>query len=253
MIDTFNTTESTSGLILFLFLSFVAIIFSFFLKSTNDWELFWEIKILKNLKKPFKFVILYSNGEQGIEGYEGIKEVFNVEKFYEIGDELDKLGYKGFNMEKLNRAHRNICEKILNGNEKCVALVQNMKNPRDFYDIICYNLMNNIEYNVIFKIFTRDGVKFSKMDYTVENILADGGQMRYGKKNRREDVNIIKNGNIYVDREELMEFVGRVRNDYFTVNVYKGESGKIGVEVLENNLNMDNKELWYIGQYLVMV
>lgn len=253
MYNFYDVEENTNFSAIFVLVSFF--IFNlcqliYQCKRKESLRLFGDINIVTELKKPTKFILAFSNAN-GCE--EEVEEFYNVQKYYDIGDELKEIGYKGFNMSNLNLAHRNICKKILKSDFCCMAILQNMKNPRDFYDLYCYILMNDMDYNISVKIFTKDGVKFLQREYYLENVIKDGGQMRYGKGNRKLDKSLKKVDDcIFVEKEEKLEYIKEVKNEYFRIKLYKG-SETYGVEVLENNLGIEDSELWYVGQYYVLI
>lgn len=223
--------------------------------NNNTWHTLININFLRSGGYKYKHIITFSSDNDSLSKVDYIDKLFSGKKYY-LSDELKKLNYDKFDINKINSAHRKICENIMRDDD-CGIIVQNMRKPRDFYDLYCYILMSKNEENVMVHIETYDGnSKYMGVEFKVKDVIKDGGNLMYYKRNRRRSVNVevmeLEGKKIYYGGGEVgeIEFLDNVSNEYFEVNVYKMENREdYGVEVVRNNFEMDDKYLYFVGQY----
>jgi len=221
----------------------------------NDWRTLLNVNIMRSGSYGYRHIFVV-NGEDGcLDNVGSIRSLVDVGKRFYLSDELDKMDYVKFDIKKINRAHRNICEKIMEEEGNCI-IMQNMSKPRDLYDLYCCLLMSKRRENVMVHIENyRRGLRYIGGEYGIRSVISDGGHMRYLKGGRRREVNLreMEVGGVlvyYMGEDGVMELMDNVVGDNFEVNIY-GIEGRsdYGVGVLRNDFGIDDKELYFIGQY----
>ena len=221
----------------------------------NSWMTLQNVNFMRSGSYKYRHIFLINGEDNCLEEVEQLNKIMDIGKKYYLDRELRKMDYRKFDMGKINRAHRNICEEILidDGNG---VIIQNMRKPRDMYDLYCYLLMSKKEENVLVHIENYYGnVDYMGSEFSLERVIEGGGHMIYGKRNRRRELDVKlreEDGKTIfcLDDKSEVELVDNVKNHYFEVKLYRIEGvEEYGVEVLRNDFKVEDKYIYYIGQY----
>ena len=159
-------------------------------EKRNDWMTLQNVNFMRSGSYKYRHIFLINGEDNCLEEVEQLNKIMDIGKKYYLDRELKKMDYRKFDMGKINRAHRNICEEILldNGNG---VIIQNMRKPRDMYDLYCYLLMSKKEENVMVHIENYHGnIDYMGSEFSLEKVIEGGGHMMYGKRNRRRELDV---------------------------------------------------------------
>ena len=224
-------------------------------EKRNRWVTLQNVNFMRSGSYKYRHIFLINGEDNCLEEVEQLNKIMDVGKKYYLDRELRKMDYRKFDIVKINREHRNICEEILIDDRNGV-IIQNMRKPRDMYDLYCYLLMSKKEENVLVHIENYYGnVDYMGSEFSLERVIEGGGHMIYGKRNRRRELDVKlreEDGKTIfcLDDKSEVELVDNVKNHYFEVNLYRIEGREeYGVEVLRNDFKVEDKYIYYIGQY----
>lgn len=172
----------------------------------------------------------------------------NHSSVYYISDEKSKYNDILLNTYRSYRANYEIVKKIMKNNICESVIIQNMIEPRDYYELYTMFLVNNIPLKVV---IIRDSYYCDDGDYSVENVL---------KLNSRivhtfyvKDC-IINNNHIYYIYNpqkdcEGFSYIKKIENKYMTLKYYRN-STNYGISIEKNDLGLKIKDLLYICGFI---
>jgi hypothetical protein len=237
--------------------------------ETEIQKLHWYNLLSINLKSNNKFFnVITLNSPDYRENLYCLNDInFYRTRTYDIVHIINKKKIKK-NIFGLNYANKCIIKKILKRNENNFVIIQKMCKPRDYFEYYASFIVNNCNVNI--EIYSTPYWKRFPLElFKLENVLKGGTHIFFNKKNRELDLKILSkkyvNKIIYYgiflhDMPQKMEnieftFFKKIENKYFEIDLYNFENKyesyfrvKYGVSIKENNLNLDIKTLFYIGQ-----
>jgi len=257
-------------IILMIFIFFIMVkISNYIFTETEIQKLHWYNLLSINLKSNNKFFnVITLNSPDYRENLYCLNDMnFYRTRTYDIVYIINKKKIKK-NIFGLNYANKCIIKKILKRNENNFVIVQKMCKPRDYFEYYASFIVNNCNVNI--EIYSTPYWKRFPLElFKLENVLKGGTHIFFNKKNRELDLKILSkkyvNKIIYYgiflhDMPQKMEnieftFFKKIENKYFEIDLYNFENKyesyfrvKYGVSIKENNLNLDIKTLFYIGQ-----
>lgn len=257
-------------IILMIFIFFIMVkISNYIFTETEIQKLHWYNLLSINLKSNNKFFnVITLNSPDYRENLYCLNDMnFYGTRTYDIDHIINKKKIKK-NIFGLNYANKFIIKKILKRNENNFVIIQKMCKPRDYFEYYASFIVNNCNVNI--EIYSTPYWKRFPLElFKLENVLKGGTHIFFNKKNCELDLKILSkkyvNKLIYYgiflhDMPQKMEnieftFFKKIENKYFEIDLYNFENKyesyfqvKYGVSIKENNLNLDIKTLFYIGQ-----
>lgn len=250
-------------------IQFLALKISF---NKNYWKTILNINVMRSGSYKYKHIFTFcSDNNDSLNQIKHLESFFDIGKKFYFNDEIQKINYEKFNIEKINLAHRNMLKKVMQEDDSC-AIVQNMRKPRDFFDLYCYVLMSKRNENILIHIESYCGTisltsnkentnnLYVSNEYSMKNVIEDGGHLMYYKKNRKREIEInmklVDDKKIFYGKGDFgdgYKFLDNIKNYFFEVNIYElNNRDDFGIEVIENKLNIDDKYIYRIGQYYLI-
>ena len=184
----------------------------------------------------------------------------NFEKYYRniVGDNhgsvhhIDDMKSKyndiPLNTYRSHRANYEIVKKIMKNNIMESVIIQNMIEPKDYYELYTMFLVNNIPLEVV---ILRDSKTSYDDDYSVRGVLSAGSRIYH---NYHIKDCVVDNHRIYYIYNTQKDYDGfkyikTIENEYMTLRYYRNDTG-YGISIEKNELGLKIRDLLYISGFI---
>lgn len=181
---------------------------------------------------------------------------YNFEKYYKdnIGENhgsvynIDDMKSKYYNIPlntyRSRRANYEIVKEIMKNNIAESIIIQNMIEPKDYYELYAIFLVNNIPLEVI---IIRDHETYDNYDYSVRGVLCGGSRIYHNYQIRDCIVNNHRVYYIYNTQKECdgYAYIKTIENEYMTLRYYRN-STTYGISIEKNDFGLKIRDLLYI-------
>lgn len=242
----------------FLFFIFYLsnLIFNNIFQKGKKWEYFSHIFILDETNKKEMLQIYTLNNPNYRNDIKYLRGPLKKCRQYSLDYELKINNYSKFDVEIINKCHCDIIQKIMINKEKECLIVQNMSKPRDYYELVAYLLVNNINSVITILSIEYNNVFFME-DFTIKNILKSGSHIFYSKNNKKYEIimrYILENNEkiLVGEIEDVsnIKFSVEIKNKYFHIKLYEiNKRVRYGVSIIQDNIGLTELDYFYIGQF----
>jgi hypothetical protein len=211
----------------------------FYKKYTNVFV--YKNIVVGNAEHPDKIVFTISP-----DNFEYYKDKIddNHDSVYYISDEKSKYNDILLNTYRSYRANYDIVKKIMKNNICESVIIQNMIEPRDYYELYTMFLVNNIPLKVV---IIRDSYDCDDSDYSVENVLKTSSRIAHTFYVKDCIINNNRVYYIYNPQKDCegFSYIKMIENKYITLKYYRN-STNYGISIEKNDLGLKIKDLLYI-------
>lgn len=167
---------------------------------------------------------------------------------YHINDEKSKYNDILLNTYRSYRANYEIVKKIIKNNICESVIIQNMIEPRDYYELYTMFLVNNIPLEVV---IIRDSYNCDDGDYSVQNVLKTSSRIVHTFYVKDCIVNNNRVYYIYNPQKDYegFSYIKTIENQYMTLKYYRN-STNYGISIEKNDLGLKIKDLLYICGFI---
>jgi hypothetical protein len=228
-----------------IFSSLLTVMALYFYKKYTNVFVYKKI-IVGNEEHPNKIVFTISP-----DNFEYYKDKINNNhsSIYYISDEKSKYNDILLNTYRSYRANYEIVKKIMKNNICESIIIQNMIEPRDYYELYTMFLVNNIPLEVI---IIRDYYNCDDGDYSVKNVLKTTSRIAHTFYVKDCVVNNNRVYYIYNPQKDCegFSYIKTIENQYMTLRYYRN-STNYGISIEKNYLGLKIKDLLYIADLLI--
>jgi len=185
---------------------------------------------------------------------------YNFEKYYKHKIEenhgsvyhIDKMKSKYYdiplNTYRSHRANYEIVKEIMKNNISESMIIQNMIEPKDYYELYSIFLVNNIPLEVI---IIRDCETSDDGDYSVRGVLSAGSRIYHNYYIKDCVVDNHRIYYIYNTQKDCdgFKYVKTIENEYMTLRYYRNDTG-YGISIEKNDLGLKIRDLLYISGFI---
>jgi len=185
---------------------------------------------------------------------------YNFEKYYKdkVGENhgsvhhIDDMKSKYYNIPlntyRSHRANYEIVKKIMKNNIAESIIIQNMIEPKDYYELYTIFLVNNIPLEVI---IIRDHETYDNCDYSVLGVLCGGSRIYHNYQIKDCIVNNHRVYYIYNTQKDCdgYAYIKTIENEYMTLRYYRN-STTYGISIEKNDLGLKIRDLLYICGFI---
>jgi hypothetical protein len=185
---------------------------------------------------------------------------YNFDKYYKHKIEenhgsvyhIDKMKSKYYdiplNTYRSHRANYEIVKEIMKNNIAESIIIQNMIEPKDYYELYTIFLVNNIPLEVI---IIRDHDTSDNEDYSVKNVLCGSSRIYHNYQIRDCIVNNHRVYYIYNTQKDCdgYAYIKTIENEYMTLRYYRN-STTYGISIEKNDLGLKIRDLLYISGFV---
>ena len=163
---------------------------------------------------------------------------------YHINDEKSKYNDILLNTYRSYRANYEIVKKIMKNNICESVIIQNMIEPRDYYELYTMFLVNNISLEIV---IIRDYYNCDDGDYSVQGVLKSTSRIAHTFYVKDCIVNNNRIYYIYSPQKDCegFSYIKTIENQYMTLRYYRN-STNYGISIEKNDLGLKIKDLLYI-------
>jgi hypothetical protein len=227
-----------------IFSSLLAVMAIYFYKRLSYIIVYKKIIIGTN-ENPDKIVFTISP-----DNFEYYKDKIddNHCSIYHINDEKSKYNDILLNTYRSYRANYEIVKNIMKNNISESIIIQNMIEPRDYYELYTIFLMNNIPLEVV---IMRDSYYCDDGDYSVENVLKSSSRIAHTFYVKDCVINNKRIYYIYNPQKDCegFSYIKTIENQYMTLKYYRN-STNYGISIEKNDLGLKIKDLLYISGFV---
>jgi hypothetical protein len=193
-------------------------------------------------KHPKKIVITIS--PDNFEKYYRNKVVDTHGSVHHIDDVKSKYNDIQLNTYRSYRANYEIVKKIIRNNITESVIIQNMLEPKDYYELYTIFLVNNIPLEVV---ILRDSETLDDGDYSVRCVLSAGSRIYHSYQIKDCIVNNHRVYYIYNTQKDCdgYTYIKTIENEYMILRYYRNLT-TYGISVEKNDLGLKIRDLLYI-------
>lgn len=184
----------------------------------------------------------------------------NFEKYYRdkvsdthgsvhhIDDMKSKYNDIPLNTYRSHRANYEIVKKIMKNNITESVIIQNMIEPKDYYELYTMFLVNNIPLEVV---ILRDSDTLDDGDYSVKGVLSASSRIYHNYHIKDCVVDNHRIYYIYNTQKDCdgFKYVKTVENEYMKLRYYRNDTG-YGISIEKNDLGLKIRDLLYISGFV---
>ena len=202
--------------------------------------------IVGNEEHPKKIVFTIS--PDYFERYYKDKVGENHGSVHHIDDMKSKYNDIPLNTYRSYRANYEIVKKIMRNNIAESIIIQNMLEPKDYYELYTMFLVNNIPLEVV---ILRDSETSDDGDYSVKGVLSAGSRIYHTYQIKDCIVNNHKVYYIYNTQKDCdgYAYIKTIENEYMTLRYYRN-STNYGISIEKNDLGLKIRDLLYISGFV---
>ena len=202
--------------------------------------------IVGNEEHPKKIVFTISS--DNFERYYKNKIEENHGSIHHIDDMKSKYNDIPLNTYRSHRANYEIVKKIMKNNIYESIIIQNMVEPKDYYELYTIFLVNNIPLEVV---ILRDSETSDDGDYSVRGVLSAGSRIYHTYQIKDCVVNNNKVYYIYNTQKDCdgYAYIKTIENEYMTLRYYRN-STTYGISIEKNDLGLKIRDLLYISGFV---
>jgi len=228
-----------------IFSSLLAVMALFCYKRYTNVFVYKRI-IVGNEEHPKKIVFTIS--PDNFERYYKNKIEENHGSVYHIDDMKSKYNNIPLNTYRSHRANYEIVKKIMKNNICESIIIQNMIEPKDYYELYTIFLMNNIPLEVV---ILRDSETSDDGDYSVRGVLSAGSRIYHTYQIKDCIVNNHKVYYIYNTQKDCdgYAYIKTIENEYMKLRYYRN-STTYGISIEKNDLGLKIRDLLYISGFV---
>jgi len=228
-----------------IFSSLLAVMALFCYKRYTNVFVYKKI-IVGNEEHPKKIVFTIS--PDNFERYYKNKIEENHGSVYHIDDMKSKYNDIPLNTYRSHRANYEIVKKIMKNNICESIIIQNMVEPKDYYELYTIFLVNNIPLEVI---IIRDHDTSDNDDYSVRSVLSAGSRIYHTYQIKDCIVNNHKVYYIYNTQKDCdgYAYIKTIENEYMTLRYYRNDTS-YGISIEKNDLGLKIRDLLYISGFI---
>jgi hypothetical protein len=228
-----------------IFTSLLTVMALYFYKRYSNVFVYKKI-IVGNEEHPKKIVLTIS--PNNFENYYKDKIGENNGAVYHIDEEKSKYNDILLNTYRSYRANYEIVKQIMKNNICESIIIQNMLEPKDYYELYTTFLMNNIPLEVV---ILRDSYNYDDGDYSVQNVLSGGSRIYNNYQIKDCIVNNHRVYYIYNTQKDCdgYAYIKTIENEYMTLRYYRN-STNYGISIEKNDLRLKIRDLLYISGFV---
>ena len=202
--------------------------------------------IVGNEEHPKKIVFTIS--PDNFERYYKNKIEENHGSVHHIDDMKSKYNNIPLNTYRSHRANYEIVKKIIKNNIYESIIIQNMVEPKDYYELYTIFLVNNIPLEVV---ILRDSETSDDGDYSVRSVLSAGSRIYHTYQIKDCIVNNHKVYYIYNMQKDCdgYAYIKTIENEYMKLRYYRNDTG-YGISIEKNDLGLKIRDLLYISGFV---
>ena len=202
--------------------------------------------IVGNEEHPKKIVFTIS--PDNFERYYKNKIEENHGSVHHIDDMKSKYNDIPLNTYRSYRANYEIVKKIMKNNICESIIIQNMVEPKDYYELYAIFLVNNIPLEVV---ILRDSETSDDRDYSVKGVLSAGSRIYH---NYHIKDCVVDNHRIYYTYNtqkdcDGFKYVKTIENEYMTLRYYRNDTS-YGISIEKNDIGFKIRDLLYISGFV---
>ena len=224
-----------------IFTSLLAVMALFCYKRYTNVFVYNKI-VVGNDEHPKKIVFTIS--PDNFERYYKDKVGENHGSVHHIEDMKSKYYNIPLNTYRSHRANYEIVKKIMKNNISESVIIQNMVEPKDYYELYTIFLVNNIPLEVV---ILRDSEMSDDGDYSVRSVLSAGSRIYHNYQIRDCIVNNHRVYYIYNTQKDCdgYAYIKPIENEYMTLRYYRN-STTYGISIEKNDLGLKIRDLLYV-------
>ena len=224
-----------------IFTSLLAVMALFCYKRMTNIFVYKKI-IVGSDEHPKKIVITIS--PDNFEKYYRDKVVDTHGSVHHIDDAKSKYNDIQLNTYRSYRANYEIVKKIIRNNITESVIIQNMIEPKDYYELYTIFLVNNIPLEVV---ILRDSETSDDGDYSVRGVLSAGSRIYHSYHIMNCVVDNHRVYYIYNTQKgcDGYTYIKTIENEYMTLRYYRNLT-TYGISVEKNDLGLKIRDLLYI-------
>jgi hypothetical protein len=198
--------------------------------------------IVGNEEHPKKIVFTIS--PDYFEKYYKDKVGENHGSVHHIDDMKSKYNDIPLNTYRSYRANYEIVKKIMRNNIAESIIIQNMIEPKDYYELYTIFLVNNIPLEVV---ILRESETLDDGDYSVKGVLSAGSRIYHNYHIKDCVVDNHRIYYIYNTQKDCdgFKYVKTIENEYMTLRYYRNDTS-YGISIEKNDLGLKIRDLLYI-------
>jgi hypothetical protein len=228
-----------------IFSSLLAIMALFCYKRMTNVFVYKRI-IVGNEEHPKKIVFTIS--PDNFERYYNNKIEENHGSVHHIDDMKSKYNNIPLNTYRSHRANYEIVKKIMKNNIFESIIIQNMIEPKDYYELYTIFLVNNIPLEVV---ILRDSETSDDGDYSVRGVLSTGSRIYHTYQIKDCIINNHKVYYIYNMQKDCdgYAYIKTIENEYMKLRYYRNDTS-YGISIEKNDLGLKIRDLLYISGFV---
>lgn len=228
-----------------IFASLLSVIALFCYKRYTNVFVYKKI-IVGSDEHPKKIVFTISPAN--FERYYKNKIEENHGSVHHIDDMKSKYNDIPLNTYRSYRANYEIVKKIMKNNICESIIIQNMIEPKDYYELYTIFLVNNIPLEVV---ILRDSETSDDGDYSVKGVLSASSRIYHNYHIKDCVVDNHRIYYIYNTQKDCdgFKYVKTIENEYMTLRYYRNDTS-YGISIEKNDLGLKIRDLLYISGFV---
>jgi hypothetical protein len=228
-----------------IFSSLLAVMALFCYKRMTNVFVYKKV-IVGNVEHPNKIVFTIS--PDNFERYYKNKISDTRGSVHHIDDMKSKYNDIPLNTYRSYRANYEIVKKIMRNNIVESVIIQNMLEPKDYYELYTMFLMNNIPLEVV---ILRDSDTSDDGDYSVKGVLSAGSRIYHNYQIKDCVVDNHRIYYIYNTQKDCdgFKYIKTIENEYMTLRYYRNDTS-YGISIEKNDLGLKIRDLLYISGFV---
>ena len=228
-----------------IFTSLLAVMALFCYKRMTNIFVYKKV-IVGNEEHPNKIVITIS--PDNFERYYRDKVADTHGSIHHIDDMKSKYNKIPLNTYRSHRANYEIVKEIIRNNITESIIIQNMVEPKDYYELYTMFLVNNIPLEVV---ILRDSDTLDDGDYSVRGVLSASSRIYHTYHIKDCVVDNHRIYYIYNTQKDCdgFKYVKTVENEYMKLRYYRNDTG-YGISIEKNDLGLKIRDLLYISGFI---
>ena len=228
-----------------IFTSLLAVMALFYYKRYTNVFVYKKI-IVGNEEHPKKIVITIS--PDNFERYYRDKVADTHGSVHHIDDMKSKYNKIPLNTYRSHRANYEIVKEIIRNNITESIIIQNMVEPKDYYELYTMFLVNIIPLEVV---ILRDSETSDDGDYSVKGVLSAGSRIYHTYQIKDCVVDNDRIYYIYNTQKDCdgFKYIKMIENEYMTLRYYRNDTS-YGISIEKNDLGLKIRDLLYISGFI---
>ena len=192
--------------------------------------------------------IVFTISPNNFERYYRNKIIDTHGSVHHIDDMKSKYNNIPLNTYRSHRANYEIVKKIIKNNITESVIIQNMVEPKDYYELYTMFLMNNIPLEVV---ILRDSETSDDGDYSVKGVLSAGSRIYHNYQIRDCVVDNHRVYYIYNTQKDCdgYDYIKTIENEYMKLRYYRNDTS-YGISIEKNDLGLKIRDLLYISRFV---